>query len=155
VYEPSSLFTLLTISPYTTPHHIRYQPLQGDEIQIDWSTPWKRIPMIPGIEAKIGTPFPDAIKADLGSAEANQFFKDICAENDVACGSPQTTARLIDKLVRSHMNVLVMLHLTTHSHLAFFFLLLLLLLLLIIIRWSTISSAIASTPRSSPTTRKS
>ena len=113
--------------------------------------------MIPGIEAKIGTPFPDAIKADLGSAEANQFFKDICAENDVACGSPQTTARLIDKLVRSHMSVLVMLHLTTHSHLAFFFLLLLLLLLLflLIIRWSTISSAIASTPRSSPTTRKS
>jgi len=107
--------------------------------------------MIPGIEAKIGTPFPDAIKADLGSAEANQFFKDICAENDVACGSPQTTARLIDKLVRSRMNVLVMLHLTTHSHLVFFFLL----LLLIIIRWSTISSAIASTPRSSPTTRKS
>ena len=141
-------------SPYhPTPHHTthRYQPLHGDEIQIDWSTPWKRIPMIPGIEAKIGTPFPDAIKADLGSAEANQFFKDICAENDVACGSPQTTARLIDKLVRSHMNVLVMLHLTTHSHLAFFFLL----LLLIIIRWSTISSAIASTPRSSPTTRKS
>ena len=80
-----------------------YKPMGADAIEIDWSTPWKRIPMIPGIEAKIGAPFPESVKKDLGSVAANEFFKALCAEKDVPCGAPQTTARLIDKLVEHYL----------------------------------------------------
>jgi lysyl-tRNA synthetase class 2 len=52
---------------------------------------------------QVGAPFPDSVKADLGSVEANEYFKALCAEKDVPCGAPQTTARLIDKLVEHYL----------------------------------------------------
>lgn len=31
--------------------------------------------------------------------EANQFFDNLCRKHNVECGSPRTTARLIDKVI--------------------------------------------------------
>lgn len=66
----------------------------GEPLAIDFSPPWKRISMISGLEEATGTKFPA-----LTDPSANQFFKDMCKKHNVDCGSPQTTARLVDKLV--------------------------------------------------------
>ena len=36
---------------------------------------------------------------DLNSEEARSFFADLCKQKGVECSPPQTTARLLDKLV--------------------------------------------------------
>ena len=38
------------------------------------------------------------IPEDLTSIEANDYLKQACKEADVNCPSPQTTARLLDKV---------------------------------------------------------
>jgi lysyl-tRNA synthetase class 2 len=64
-------------------------------VEIDFTPPFRRIPMMPTLEEKLGVKMP----TDLASPEANQFLKDLCAKHNVECGAPQTTYRLLDKLV--------------------------------------------------------
>merc|ERR1719197_146960 len=79
-------------------HKIKYHPEgKGEgmpEIEIDFSPPFKRISMIKGLEDVLGEKFPD-----VNSDEANEFLKKMCAKHNVECKPPQTTARLLDKLV--------------------------------------------------------
>jgi len=65
------------------------------EIEIDFTPPFKRIPMIAGLEEALGVKFP----ADISSDEANKFLQEQCKKHNVECKPPLTTARLIDKLV--------------------------------------------------------
>jgi lysyl-tRNA synthetase class II len=65
------------------------------QVTIDFTPPFKRVPMIGGLEAAMGVKLP----SDLGSAEAREFLDKLCAERGVDCRAPRTTARLLDKLV--------------------------------------------------------
>lgn len=51
--------------------------------------------MIEGLEEMAGLSIPK----DLTSAEANQYLKDACLKYEIKCPPPETTARLLDKLV--------------------------------------------------------
>jgi lysyl-tRNA synthetase class 2 len=64
-------------------------------IEIDFTPPFRRIDMIEGLEAMAKLDIPK----DLSSDEANKYLIDACAKYDVKCPPPQTTTRLLDKLV--------------------------------------------------------
>ena len=61
---------------------------------ISFARPWKRIPIIEGLEEVLNEKFP----ADLGSDEANKFLQKLCVKHKCDCSEPRTTARIIDKL---------------------------------------------------------
>lgn len=61
---------------------------------IDFSPGWKRIPMVEGLEEKLGVKMPD-----LASPEAQPFLWDLCKQHKLDCAPPHTVARLLDKLV--------------------------------------------------------
>ncbi|GAB2250411.1 hypothetical protein Droror1_Dr00016661 [Drosera rotundifolia] len=69
--------------------------LDKDPIEIDFTPPFRRIDMIEELE-RIGNL---SIPKDLSSDEANKYLIDACLKYDVKCPTPQTTARLLDKLV--------------------------------------------------------
>ncbi len=74
---------------------VPYAAEEGAEpVMIDFSPPWKRISMIDGLEEALGMKFPP-----LDSPELVDFLIKACAQNNVECRPPRTTARLIDKLV--------------------------------------------------------
>ncbi|GAU39075.1 hypothetical protein TSUD_321460 [Trifolium subterraneum] len=66
-----------------------------DPILIDFTPPFRRIDMIDGLEEITGLNIPK----DLSSDEANQYLRDACKKYDIKCPPPETTARLLDKLV--------------------------------------------------------
>ncbi|KAK9167136.1 hypothetical protein Scep_002327 [Stephania cephalantha] len=69
--------------------------LDKDPIEIDFTPPFRRIDMIEGLEKMANLNIPK----DLTSDEANKYLIDACAKYDVKCPPPQTTTRLLDKLV--------------------------------------------------------
>ncbi|GAM18994.1 hypothetical protein SAMD00019534_021690 [Acytostelium subglobosum LB1] len=81
---------------------IKYHPEgpTGPEIEIDFTTPWRRIDMIPDLEARIGK-----IPTPYTSDECRKFLMDKCHEHKVECSDPKTTARLLDKLVGHFLEV--------------------------------------------------
>jgi lysyl-tRNA synthetase class 2 len=64
-------------------------------IEIDFTPPFRRIDMIQELEAMANLDIPK----DLSSDDANKYLIRKCAEYDVKCPPPQTTTRLLDKLV--------------------------------------------------------
>ncbi|XP_030751098.1 lysine--tRNA ligase isoform X2 [Sitophilus oryzae] len=80
-------------------YKIKYHPdgPEGDEYEIDFTPPFKRIPMIPTLERELDTKFPPA--EDLNSDKAAAFLSDLCIKHNVECPAPRTSARLLDKLV--------------------------------------------------------
>jgi len=80
-------------------HKIKYHPegLDGPEVEIDFTPPFKRIPMIPALEEALNVKFPPA--EELNTDSANKFLSDLCQKHEVECAPPRTTARLLDKLV--------------------------------------------------------
>lgn len=40
-----------------------------------------------------------SIPKDLSSEEANQYLKDVCLKYEIKCPPPETTARLLDKVI--------------------------------------------------------
>ncbi|PNW84838.1 hypothetical protein CHLRE_03g160500v5 [Chlamydomonas reinhardtii] len=78
-------------------YKIAYHP-DGPEkpaIEIDFSPPWRRISMVSGLEECLKVKLP----ADLESEEARLLLVKLCEQHNVNCPAPQTTARLLDKLV--------------------------------------------------------
>lgn len=78
---------------------ITYHPkgMDGEPLVIDFTPPYKRIPMIAGLEEALGVTFPSADQ--LHTAETNKFLSDLCIARNVECSAPRTTTRLLDKLV--------------------------------------------------------
>jgi lysyl-tRNA synthetase class 2 len=74
-------------------------PEKREEVEIDFTPPWRRIKMLPSLEeilkVKIPTPYT--------SEETRQFLIKLCNEKNVFCGHPQTTSRLLDKLVGEYL----------------------------------------------------
>ena len=62
---------------------------------IDFTPPYRRINMVEELEEKTKVEFPH----DLMTEESRLFLVDLCQKMNVNCSPPQTTARLIDKLV--------------------------------------------------------
>lgn len=80
-------------------YKIKYHPdgLEGEEVEIDFTPPFKRISMLPTLEniLKVKLPSPH----ELTTTEGNKFLSDLCEKHKVECPAPRTTARLLDKLV--------------------------------------------------------
>ncbi|KAJ4778991.1 Lysine--tRNA ligase [Rhynchospora pubera] len=85
------------IKKLTGGYKIKYHSngLDKDPIEIDFTPPFRRLDMIQGLEEMANLNIPK----DLSSEEANKYLSDACAKFEVKCPPPQTTARLLDKLV--------------------------------------------------------
>jgi lysyl-tRNA synthetase class 2 len=86
---------------YKIKYHKKGKENPDSEIEIDFTPPFKRIPMIKGLEERLGVTFPE----DLYTDETNEFLRKLCEEKNVKCPDPKTTARLIDKLVGDFIEV--------------------------------------------------
>ncbi|GMH18206.1 hypothetical protein Nepgr_020047 [Nepenthes gracilis] len=75
--------------------HYHANGLDRDPIKIDFTPPFRRIDMIVELEKMANLSIPK----DLSSDEANKYLAGACAKYEVKCPAPQTTARLLDKLV--------------------------------------------------------
>jgi lysyl-tRNA synthetase class 2 len=64
-------------------------------IVIDFSPPWRRVPIIETLQEKLGVILP----VNFYTTDANQTLQALCAKHDVVCNPPLTTARMLDKLV--------------------------------------------------------
>lgn len=88
-------------------HKIQYHPNGTEEkdnvIEIDFTPPFKRVPMMKGLSDVLGVELPS--NDTLHTEEARQFFDKLCAERGVECANPRSTARLIDKLVAQFIEV--------------------------------------------------
>ncbi|PRW20466.1 lysine--tRNA ligase isoform X2 isoform A [Chlorella sorokiniana] len=78
-------------------YKITYHPdgPEGRAVDIDFTPPFRRISMCAGLEEALNVKLP----TDLDSEEARLFLVDLCKKHNVDCSPPQTTARLLDKLV--------------------------------------------------------
>ncbi|KAI4273683.1 MAG: hypothetical protein L6R35_006394, partial [Caloplaca aegaea] len=69
----------------------------GEEYQVNWEKPWKRIDMIGALEEACGEKFPPG--EELHTTATNDFLKRMLKKMNVECTPPQTNARMLDKLV--------------------------------------------------------
>jgi lysyl-tRNA synthetase class 2 len=88
-------------------HIIKYHPNGPEDkdnvIEIDFTPPFRRIPMMKGLEEALGMELP---KGDaLATEETRVIFDKLCKEKGVDCSNPRTTSRLIDKLVGHFIEV--------------------------------------------------
>lgn len=90
----SSMVKKLTGSYVIKYHHLGKEHPDSFR-EIDFTPPFARIPMIETLEKKLNVTFPE----DLASEETNNFLKELVSKHNVECSPPQTTARLLDKLV--------------------------------------------------------
>ncbi|PMD31055.1 putative Lysyl-tRNA synthetase, cytoplasmic [Hyaloscypha variabilis F] len=77
----------------TTKFHTQH----GEEYEVNWATPWRRVEMMPALEEATGEKFPPGDQ--LHTAETNTFLKNILKKMKVDCSPPLTNARMLDKLV--------------------------------------------------------
>lgn len=86
-------------------YKIQYHPegLENPDkvMEIDFTKPFRRIPMMKGLEEVLGITLPK--NTELGTEESRIFFDNLCKEKGVECSNPRTTARLIDKLVGEYL----------------------------------------------------
>ncbi|KAI4458974.1 lysyl-trna synthetase [Holotrichia oblita] len=80
-------------------YKIKYHPdgPEGDELEIDFTPPFKRVKMLPTLEKILKEKFPPP--REFTTVETNKFLSDLCIKHGVECPPPRTTARLLDKLV--------------------------------------------------------
>lgn len=76
---------------------IKHTPEKGEPFEIDFTPPFKRLPMMKSLEEVLGVKMPK--NSELGTEEARQFFDKLVKEKGIECKAPRSTARLIDKLV--------------------------------------------------------
>ncbi len=80
---------------YKFVYHREGKGVPESAVEVDFTPPFRRIPMIGGLEEALG----EKIPADLYSEEARAFLEAQCAKHGIKCAAPRTTARLLDKLV--------------------------------------------------------
>ena len=88
-------------------HKIKYHPNGIEDkdniIEIDFTPPFRRIPMMKGLEDVLGIELPKG--EALATEESRLFFDKLCKEKGVDCANPRSTSRLIDKLVGHFIEV--------------------------------------------------
>jgi lysyl-tRNA synthetase class 2 len=78
---------------------IEYAATEGEEpVMVDFSPPWRRIPMMAGLEAAMGVKIPA-----LESPECPKFLEKYLKDNNILCSNPRTVARMVDKLVGHYL----------------------------------------------------
>ncbi|XP_054696142.1 lysine--tRNA ligase isoform X3 [Grus americana] len=89
----------------TGSYKITYHPdgQDGQAYEIDFTPPFQRISLVYDLEKVLGVKFPSA--ECFETEETRRFFDDLCAERNVECPPPRTTARLLDKLVGEFLEV--------------------------------------------------
>ncbi|ORX94746.1 putative Lysyl-tRNA synthetase, cytoplasmic [Clohesyomyces aquaticus] len=75
----------------------KYHTQDGQEYEVNWEKPWRRVEMIPELEKATGEKFPPA--NTLHTPEANEFLQKVLKKVNVECSPPLTASRMIDKLV--------------------------------------------------------
>ncbi|MCJ1416526.1 lysyl-tRNA synthetase [Xylographa parallela] len=78
-------------------YETKFHTQTGEEYNVNWKKPWKRIEMIPALEEACGEKFPPG--EQLHTKETNDFLKRMLKKMKVDCSPPQTNARMLDKLV--------------------------------------------------------
>lgn len=78
-------------------YETKFHTQTGEEYNINWKAPWRRIEMIPGLEEATGETFPPADQ--LHTAKTGEFLKKVLKKMNVECSPPLTNARMLDKLV--------------------------------------------------------
>lgn len=86
---------------YKIQYHPNGQEEKDNVIEIDFTPPYRRIPMMKGLEEVLGIKLPK--NTELDTEESRIFFDKLCKEKGVDCSNPRTTARLIDKLVGHYL----------------------------------------------------
>ncbi|QSZ36167.1 hypothetical protein DSL72_007292 [Monilinia vaccinii-corymbosi] len=76
----------------TTKFHTQH----GEEYEINWAAPWRRVEMIPALEEATGEKFPPSDQ--LHTDETNEFLKKVLKKMNVECSPPLTNARMLDTL---------------------------------------------------------
>ncbi|KAJ3494360.1 hypothetical protein NLG97_g4136 [Lecanicillium saksenae] len=79
----------------------KYHNSKGEELEINWEGPWRRIDMIPALEEATGEKFPTGDV--LHTAETGEFLKKVLAKTGVECNPPLTNARMLDALVGEYL----------------------------------------------------
>mmetsp|Transcript_11152 Transcript_11152/g.20719 ORF Transcript_11152/g.20719 Transcript_11152/m.20719 type:complete len:605 (+) Transcript_11152:83-1897(+) len=91
------------VKEITGSYIVQYQRLgEAEPLTIDFTPPFKRVPMCSGLQEVLREKFPDQsidIPQNLGTPEAKKYLDELCVRLEVECGAPRTTARLLDKLV--------------------------------------------------------
>ncbi|OJD36613.1 lysyl-trna synthetase [Diplodia corticola] len=78
---------------YKTKFHTQH----GEEYEVNWEKPWRRIEMIPELEAKLEEKFPPGDQ--LHTDETNQFLRRMIKKAGIDVTPPLTNARMLDALV--------------------------------------------------------
>jgi len=83
------------VKSITGSYKVQYHDgVEGKEVEVDFTRPWARYPMLETIEKRGGFKIP----RPLSSNECNDFLKAQCERLEIECSPPKTTSRLIDKL---------------------------------------------------------
>jgi len=75
-------------------YHITYHMNDIDHI-IDFTPPFRKIDIMTELITCTAVTFP----TDFTTDDSRQFLDDLCVKNNVECGNPRTTCRLLDKLI--------------------------------------------------------
>jgi len=75
-------------------YKIQFTPLEGETVEIDFSPPWPRLPMIETIEKYLNVTIP----RNFEDESARAFLDELCVKHELECPAPRSTARLLDKL---------------------------------------------------------
>jgi lysyl-tRNA synthetase class 2 len=93
------------VKTITGSYKIQYHPDQDNNpekvIEIDFTPPFRRIPMMKGLEEALKMELPKG--KDLATDAAREFFDKLCVEKGVDCSHPRSTTRLIDKLAAEYL----------------------------------------------------
>jgi lysyl-tRNA synthetase class 2 len=76
-----------------------YKPKDGDPVTLNFAKPFKRLRVLPELEARTGTKFPPEFESD----EANAWLLNLCREKHIECNPPHTTPRLFDALISHYL----------------------------------------------------
>ena len=83
------------VKDITGGYKIKYSPKPGQpEVEIDFTPPFKRVPMMEGLEEAMKTKLPA-----LDDPEVDTKLAALLKEHNLECAPPHTTARLLDTLV--------------------------------------------------------
>lgn len=96
-----SKMVLKIAGSYKLKYHPEGPEHPENEVEIDFTPPWPRIPMMKGIEDKTGVKFPK----DLSSDETRTMLQELIVKHKVECSPPQTISRMIDKLTGHFLEV--------------------------------------------------
>jgi lysyl-tRNA synthetase class 2 len=97
--EIVSTMVMKVCGSYKVTYHREGRDKPESAVEVDFTPPFRRIPMMEGLEEALGVPLPK----DLSTDEARATLDKLCVSKNVKCGAPRTTARLLDKLVGEYL----------------------------------------------------